>query len=166
MSATMQDDYSNGKTESESKYLADEMAYTRDSIMDAAGRLRRDIAEVVAPKEWVEKHPWLTLGAAISVGFVAATAVVPKKDETVSEKWSRIREQLPELKTEEAANASATTIRSILMTFLASQLMQIGKMIATNLLSGSERANHDQNPWDQVTRRGSESDDTTEGAGI
>ena len=58
----------------------------------------KDVSRAVDPRGWTAQHPWIALAAAAVGGFVAATQVVPSKDEQLLKKLEKIREAvMPEI---------------------------------------------------------------------
>ena len=58
----------------------------------------KDLGRGVDPRAWTASHPWIALATAAVGGFVAATQIVPTKDEQLLKKLERIREAvMPEI---------------------------------------------------------------------
>jgi hypothetical protein len=66
-----------------------------DSLKDAAN-----------PAAWTRHHPWPSLGAAAVLGFVAASAITPSKDQTWKERFESL---FPDVPAPDAQAAAATT---------------------------------------------------------
>lgn len=56
--------------------------------------LKRDLAQGVDPRGWMQVAPWTTLAAAAVAGFAAAAVAVPSKEEQTLKRLKKIEEAL------------------------------------------------------------------------
>jgi len=54
----------------------------------------KDLAKGVNPIAWASSHPWIAVATAAVGGFVAATQIVPSRDEQMLKKLEKIQEAL------------------------------------------------------------------------
>ncbi|MGE3317152.1 MAG: hypothetical protein AB7O26_18700 [Planctomycetaceae bacterium] len=139
----------------EAAYLETEIACTQVAIRNALERLRHHVADVADPHELMQKHPWASLSAALSAGFITAATVVPRKGESVTEKWSRLKSHLPEPPNTDGheTKESGSAIKTAIATFLMTYVTEIGRMVAEKFLHP-----------DSHESEGDFSDDAEEGA--
>ncbi len=96
--------------------------------------------------EWMGAYPWVSLGAGAVVGFLAASALTPARDETFQE---RLRSLIEETKvkevpdkekekgTEKAARAAVEAQQPSVMGKISSGLFDIIKTALVSTLSGA-----------------------------
>lgn len=56
--------------------------------------LKTRLGQGVAPQAWAKEYPWITVGAAAVAGFVAASALIPSKEEQALKKLAAIERAL------------------------------------------------------------------------
>jgi hypothetical protein len=78
----------------EAGYLADQVSEASAAIGQAFAALKADLAKGVDPTTLARQYPWATVGAAAVAGFLAASAVVPSKEEQALKKLERIERAL------------------------------------------------------------------------
>ena len=71
---------------SEQEYLAQQAESAKLALTGAWQEMKTRLAQGVAPQVWAKEYPWITVGAAAVAGFVAATALVPSKEEQALKK--------------------------------------------------------------------------------
>lgn len=112
---------------SEAAYLRQETVCARQAISGAVDRLRNHAREIAQSKQWVEKHPWLSVGVAAFSGFVVAKAVTPAKGESVGDKLSRLK--MPAALRSSDASAPA---QSTIAAFVGSALVELVRVAFRN----------------------------------
>jgi hypothetical protein len=110
-------------------------------VKECIAHLCNNVMKFADPRPLVKSHPLVTLGATVVAGFVAATMVTPAKGESLSEKLSHFKAHSSETKEEVAQTAS---IRSMIVTFLMTTLMNMAKDAFTQWSSGSAPAEGSQ----------------------
>jgi hypothetical protein len=75
---------------SEADYLAREVTDAKAALSHSLAQLRLGVANSADLRQWVKHYPWASLGAAVAAGFAAAAAIAPAKDESVTDKLSRL----------------------------------------------------------------------------
>lgn len=108
------------------------------------------------PRPLVQKHPWASMGAAIAAGFVAAAVVTPAKGESLSEKISKLKPESKETK----AEVTESSIRSMIITFVVTTLMNVAKEAFTQWTSGpapADGAHPDEHAYPPFSEVGEDS---------
>lgn len=82
----------------EAEFLAQQADEARAALSRAMNDLKLKIGQGVDPRLWLQDYPWMTMGAAAAAGFVAATAVVPSKEQQALKKLAEIERALHEPK--------------------------------------------------------------------
>jgi len=67
----------------------------------------KDLGRGVDPRAWAASHPWIALATAAAGGFVAATQIVPSRDEQMLKKLEKIQEALTGQSKRERAKEAA-----------------------------------------------------------
>jgi hypothetical protein len=89
---------SNGNKLGESEFLSRESEQSKQAATVAIKQAAKDLGHAVDPRAWTAQHPWIALATAAVGGFVAATQVVPSKDEQLLKQLEKIREAvMPEI---------------------------------------------------------------------
>ncbi|HSU65339.1 MAG TPA: hypothetical protein VLJ39_00580 [Tepidisphaeraceae bacterium] len=57
-------------------------------------QLKVRLGQGAAPTAWAKEYPWITVGAAAVAGFVAASALIPSKEEQALKKLAAIERAL------------------------------------------------------------------------
>lgn len=79
-------------------------ADAKAAIGAATNDLKRDLAQGIDPRGWIQVAPWTTLAAAAVAGFAAAAVAVPSKEEQTLKRLKKIEEALsPKRQTADAA---------------------------------------------------------------
>lgn len=76
----------------ETKFLRAEAERAKAAMGAAWTQATKDLAHGVDPRAWAASHPWIALATAAVGGFVAATQIVPSRDEQMLKKLEKIRE--------------------------------------------------------------------------
>lgn len=101
--------------------------------------LKTRFGQGVAPQAWAKEYPWITVGAAAVAGFVAASTLIPSKEEQALKKLAAIERALhPHPPQPEPANGHGkkegkSVIGSILHEVLAIARPAIVSMMTANL---------------------------------
>jgi hypothetical protein len=82
------------KSQSEAMFLKEQSANAKAAIKQAIGDFGRGLGHGVDPRAWTQQYPWMSLGAAAVAGFVAASAVVPSKEQQALKRLERIEKAL------------------------------------------------------------------------
>jgi len=69
----------------------------------------KDLGRGVDPRAWAGQHPWIALATAAVGGFVAATQIVPSRDELMLKKLEKIQDALTGKSKRERAREAAST---------------------------------------------------------
>jgi hypothetical protein len=78
----------------ESDFLAKQAREARAAIRKTVGEVGEQLERMVDPRVWAEDHPWATSGAAAVAGFVAASILVPSKEEMDLKRLAKIEKYL------------------------------------------------------------------------
>src|SRR4051794_28407673 len=78
----------------EAQFLTNQVNEASAAIGQAFSALKADLSKGLDPKALTDKYPWLTVGAAAVAGFVAASAVVPSKEQQALKRLERIERAL------------------------------------------------------------------------
>lgn len=60
----------------------------------ALEQIKTRLGQGVSPRAWAKDYPWITVGAAAVAGFVAATTLIPSKEEQALRKLAAIERAL------------------------------------------------------------------------
>jgi hypothetical protein len=74
--------------------LAQQAQAAKDAIAKAWSDITTGLGKGVDPRQWAKAHPWLTMASATVAGFVAASTLVPSKEEQALKKLSAIERAL------------------------------------------------------------------------
>ena len=75
-------------------FLREQAANAKAALKQAIGEFGRGLGHGVDPRAWTQQYPWMTLGAAAVAGFVAASAVIPSKEQQALKHLERIEKAL------------------------------------------------------------------------
>ena len=78
----------------EAEFLQKQAADAKAAIGAVVNDLKRDLAQGVDPRGWMQVAPWTTLAAAAVAGFAAAAVAVPSKEEQTLKRLKKIEEAL------------------------------------------------------------------------
>ncbi len=93
----------------ESAFLRRESEQAKSAASAALADAMRDVGRGVDLRAWTAAHPWVALGAAAVGGFVAATQLVPSRDQQMLRKLEQIRDAvLGESREEKSKPADST----------------------------------------------------------
>jgi hypothetical protein len=79
---------------SESEYLAQQAEAAKRAMAQVWSQVKGHLAQGAAPQAWAREFPWITVGAAAVAGFVAASALIPSKEEQALKKLAAIERAL------------------------------------------------------------------------
>jgi hypothetical protein len=79
---------------SEADYLTLQQEHARAAIGRVVGEMKAALAEGANPAEWAKQYPWATLGASAVAGFVAATMLIPSREQQALKKLAEIERAL------------------------------------------------------------------------
>jgi hypothetical protein len=95
-----------GKKVTEAAYVAEQADQAKAAIASVLGDMKGAIAQSVNLKEWTRQYPWIMTASAAVVGFAAAMAVTPSKDESLKDKWEAFKDKFtPDLSAKPEVNA-------------------------------------------------------------
>jgi hypothetical protein len=60
----------------------------------AISDMKHELAEGADPREWMQVHPWATMGVAAVAGFLAASMLVPSEEEQALKRLAAIEKAL------------------------------------------------------------------------
>lgn len=75
-------------------FLKEQAANAKAAIKQALGDFGKGLGHGVDPRAWTQEYPWISLGAAAVAGFVAASALVPSKEQQALKRLARIEKAL------------------------------------------------------------------------
>ena len=79
---------------SEADYLTLQQEHARAAIGRVVNELKGALAEGANPAQWAQQYPWATLGASAVAGFVAASLLVPSREQQALKKLAEIERAL------------------------------------------------------------------------
>jgi hypothetical protein len=79
---------------SEGDFLTLQQEHAKAAIGRAVSELKNALAGGVDPRPWMKQYPWATLGASAVAGFVAASMLIPSKEEQALKKLAAIEKAL------------------------------------------------------------------------
>jgi hypothetical protein len=82
------------KSQSEAMFLKEQAANAKAALKQALGDFGKGLGHGVDPRAWTQQYPWMSLGAAAIAGFVAASAVIPSKEDQALKRLARIEKAL------------------------------------------------------------------------
>jgi len=83
-----------GKSLSESAFLQEQAANAKAAITQTLSEAKDALVEGVSIREWTARYPWIALGGAAVAGFVAATQLVPTKEQQALKKLAEYERAL------------------------------------------------------------------------
>ena len=79
---------------SEADFLTLQQEHAKAAIGRVVGELKGALASGANPKDWMHQYPWATLGVTAVAGFVAATVLVPSREQQALKKLAEIEKAL------------------------------------------------------------------------
>jgi hypothetical protein len=79
---------------SEADFLTLQQEHARAAIGRVVSEIKGALAEGADPRTWVHQYPWATLGATAVAGFVAATMLIPSREQQALKKLAEIERAL------------------------------------------------------------------------
>jgi hypothetical protein len=79
---------------SESEFLAQQAQAAKDAMAKAWSEITSGLGKSADPRQWAKAHPWLTMASATVAGFVAASTLMPSKEEQALKKLAAIERAL------------------------------------------------------------------------
>jgi hypothetical protein len=139
----------------ESQYLAQQADQAKAAMAAALARIKSKLAQGVAPQEWARQYPWITVAAAAAAGFVAATSLIPSKEEQALKKLAAIERAVnPKLNAEHTngkeKKENPGLINTLLKEALAIARPALVSMISAGLVGGAQMPTPDEGQQDGV----------------
>src|SRR5437016_9533541 len=75
---------------SEADFLTLQQEHAKAAIGRVVSEIKGALAEGADPRAWVQQYPWATLGASAVAGFVAATMLIPSREQQALKKLAEI----------------------------------------------------------------------------
>lgn len=99
--------------------------------------MKTRLAQGVAPQVWAKEYPWITVGAAAVAGFVAATALVPSKEEQALKKLAAIERALnPAPPREDHSNGDGKKESGGLLGSVLREVVRVAQPVLMSMLAG------------------------------
>jgi hypothetical protein len=138
-------DQSNASVEtvsSEDDFLRLQAEKAKAEIADALHRAKAALKNNADPRELTRRHPWIAIASAVAVGFAAAAAAIPSKQELELRRLERIRQALNPKPPEPASaetngSAKKTDAKPSLAHTLIHELIQLLKPILMTAITAS-----------------------------
>ena len=132
--------------------------------------LKHELATSADPRAWMQVHPWATMGAAAVAGFVAASVMVPSKEQQALKRLAAIEKALNPKRdpVDAAANGdSAQKVEAGKESFLAGLAGQVLRAVQPVLMSAitagiTAKTVQPEKPTGGAPPQGYESPPTTE----
>lgn len=74
----------------EAQYLDRQAQQAKDAMGRVADQIKALAREAADPRPYVEQYPWISMGAAAVVGFLAGTMVTPARGQSLGERLSSL----------------------------------------------------------------------------
>src|SRR6185312_3350356 len=78
----------------ESEFLAQQAEMARLAMTRSLSEIKTRLAQGADPKAWAKEFPWITVGAAAVAGFVAASTLIPSKEDQALKRLAKIERAL------------------------------------------------------------------------
>jgi hypothetical protein len=78
----------------EAEYLAQQAENAKLAMAQAWEQIKARLGQGASPRAWAKDYPWITVGAAAVAGFVAASTLIPSKEEQALRKLAAIERAL------------------------------------------------------------------------
>jgi hypothetical protein len=78
----------------EAQFLQQQAELAKQAIANTWKHVTSELGQGINPAGWTREHPWAVLGAAAVAGFVAATQLVPSKEEQALKKLAALERAL------------------------------------------------------------------------
>jgi len=79
---------------SEADFLTLQQEHAKAAIGRVVSEIKGALAQGADPRTWVHQYPWATLGATAVAGFVAATMLIPSREQQALKKLAEIERAL------------------------------------------------------------------------
>src|SRR5918998_1038116 len=79
---------------SEAEYLTQQAENAKAAIAAAMKELTAKLGEGVNPIDWAKRYPWASVGASAVAGFVAASLLIPSKEQQALARLAKIERAL------------------------------------------------------------------------
>lgn len=103
-------------------------------------QVKARLGQGLAPQAWAKEYPWITVGAAAVAGFVAASTLIPSKEEQALKKLAAIERALnpapPKPEHSDANGSGKPEGRSMLSTILHEVLAVARPAIVSLMTAG------------------------------
>jgi hypothetical protein len=123
----------------EAQFLAAQAEQAKAAMLKTVAELKSRLAEGANPAQWTRDYPWISLGVGAVAGFVAASTLIPSKEEQALRRLARIEAALnvhrePAHNGSDKGGAPAKEGGGLIGKILKEILAAIGPMLA-NLIS-------------------------------
>jgi hypothetical protein len=122
----------------ESEYLAQQAEAAKLAMASAWAQVKERLAQGASPQAWAKEHPWVAVSAAAVAGFVAASAIIPSKEEQTLKKLAAIERALnPALQRAEHAegNGHGKKAPASFLTTLLHEALAIARPAIVSLMT-------------------------------
>jgi ElaB/YqjD/DUF883 family membrane-anchored ribosome-binding protein len=79
---------------SESAFLTKQAADAKAAMSRVISDVKHELAQGADPREWMQVHPWATMGVAAVAGFLAASVLVPSEEDQALKRLAAIEKAL------------------------------------------------------------------------
>ena len=79
---------------SEADFLTLQQEHAKAAIARVMSEMKTALAEGANPTQWLHQYPWATLGASAVAGFVAASMLIPSREQQALKKLAEIERAL------------------------------------------------------------------------
>ena len=146
-----------GKSLSESAFLQEQAANAKAAIAQTLADAKDALAEGVSIREWTARYPWIAVGGAAVAGFVAATTLVPTKEQQALKKLAAYERALhPERFEKRKAEKDETEVDEhgkvkkkkpgMMQTIVSELIRSVGPALASSLTAGMATQAQQQQP--------------------
>lgn len=121
----------------EQEYLAQQAETAKQALAGAWEQMKTRLGQGVAPQAWAKEYPWITVGAAAVAGFVAATALVPSKEEQALKKLAAIERALnPRPPREDHSNGDGKEEGGGMLASMLRHAIKVAQPVLMSMLAG------------------------------
>jgi hypothetical protein len=79
---------------SEAQFLQQQAQLAKDAVARTFQQFTAGLGQGANPVEWAREYPWISVGAAAALGFVAANMLIPTKEDQALKKLARLERAL------------------------------------------------------------------------
>jgi hypothetical protein len=124
----------------EEEFLAQQAQNAKLAMAHAWDQVKARLGQGFAPQAWAKEYPWITVGAAAVAGFVAASTLIPSKEEQALKKLAAIERALnpapPKVEHSDGNGSGKKEGRSMLSTILHEVLAVARPAIVSLMTAG------------------------------